>query len=1043
MHDINASRSIYTICSLNYKMSTRQLNSLRLYKRKCGQRPIVTLTPISRTSAPLISLLSYQRRRGNISLLGVKSQQQQIRSLSTNTTTTTRTAITATTRCPFGYTVQIPINISPLPSLSLNSMYVHNKKFSTNALDERINSILDIPHGQLITSSHAREKAMNTVYSYLDWNNQEGTENATLIFRRIITEQKYIGEVNSSGDDPNNDEKYDDYHRHDNMITTGLIQKIIHSLTQNNPKNCVREIHDIVSLLKDHGYNHGHDHRNLHNERFPYNVFIGALTKCHRVDAAKYSTHLLQQALDQNNNDMMNGGSSEDYRSSYGIRTIINNTRKMIYNRSSDDDNASPDVQRSYLSETDTITFNSVISLWLNIACEESTAGNEAMRILNRMKGSYRLGNSIVKPNKLSFSMTMTAILRSDEHNAALSAEEVLQDMIYFYLNEKIDGDVYDEKPDKSMFDNIFHALLKSNQDNRSYHDREECLNRAYNLLEQMEQLGLLPDTLTYCSVIAIILSTKTNADAVYEIKKIIERMKNVHTSQINPNARVNTVCYNSLIKACTNNKDPKMAEGILRNMIHESQEGNDDVRPDIITWNSVLEAHAKSRSRHSVLEANRILHEMSTYDYIQPDKVTMSLMLIALTRSANRGDRNAGKQSLLILERMEAKYRDGNEFLKPDAFTYTQIINCIAKSQDPNCVAMATNVLDQMLTLRENPGREDLKADTATYNALLLAIANGDGADSASKFLKSMENSDSLIRPNVISYATVISAWAKSKDKNRVRKVFELLKKIEDDPNVNANTIVYSSALQVLAKSSDPKAVDNSLKILKDMEKRHVDDKSVRPNAYSYASVLEAIGNSRKKQLIATQTQQLLSRMIQNIESVEKDNVSYTIVFNNAIKAIEKSSDKNKSVKAKSIFELMKKLNESGKLNTSPTVRTYNAIIRCCAFTRGSDKDKRAAFDFALDAFTDLRKDQSILLDSYTYPSIFKACELLLGRDEKDYEVVKLLFYLCTQDGLVDALILNNLKNYLPRDVFKLVVQLERNETIPEEWSRNIKNNN
>ena len=44
----------------------------------------------------------------------------------------------------------------------------------------------------------------------------------------------------------------------------------------------------------------------------------------------------------------------------------------------------------------------------------------------------------------------------------------------------------------------------------------------------------------------------------------------------------------------------------------------------------------------------------------------------------------------------MEANYEEGNELLKPDMFTYTtQIIyNCIAKSNDPDCLSMAMDVL-------------------------------------------------------------------------------------------------------------------------------------------------------------------------------------------------------------------------------------------------------------------------------------------------------------------------------------------------------------
>ncbi len=899
-------------------------------------------------------------------------------------------------------------------------------------------------------------------------------------------------------------------------------------------KNCIKRTHELIQLLKKNDI--------YDDSTMPYNVIIGVLSKCQRLDCAKYSTHLLQEMLELNNRDFINGNlpslndndNNNNNNNNSGSNSNSNLDRasnpdsyNYHYNDYShentaiDDDHGGININslttknsRGNVNVTiaDTLTFNFIISAWMKLAPQEgSIAGREAMRVLNRMKGSYRLGNTNVKPNMLSFSMTITALLRSmdtmgidmgmgtgtynhltasdgdgaggefltnyrqrqqnekyqqkhqkqkqhQQHSSvAFHAEEVLQDMIYFYNeDQRINAQDYSGdnntnktvKPDKAIFDSVLNALVKLNRQEENQSVCEGYLKRAMGLLQQMEELGEKPDTLTYNSIIAIILRAKSAREAPKYIEEIIRTMKDNCSSGVNIHAKVKTITYNSLIKAYSSSNQSEKAEQVLRRMIDESDNGNLDVRPDTITWNSVIEAHAKSKSKNAVDNATRILHEMSSYDHVQLDRVTMSLMLIALSRSAGHGNKDAGKQAVLILDRMEAQYEAGNELMKPDMFTYTQTIHCIARAGGPNSLKMAMDILTKMNDLHLK-GRDDLKPDTVSSNAVLAAMANCETKDAATKaeeFLNNMEKSnDPTSQPNTKSYSTVISALAKSNEKDRVIRAENLLQRMEEGgANIAPNTVTYSTILQVLSKSNDPSAVERAMNILERMEESYASDKSVCPNSYTYNFVMETIANSKNAHKKALLAQDLLTKMVKLATSRE-DKKSYTIVFNSAIKAIEKSSEKNKAKKARGILKIMKTLSESGQLRAKPTVRTYNAIIRCCSFNSGSVKEKRAAFDIALDAFTDLREDKSIPPDKYTYPMMFKACERLLGKEEEDYDIVKILFYFCCEDGYVDGLILNNLKNYLPERVLEMILQKDqlgqvKFGSLPKSWGRNIR---
>ena len=93
--------------------------------------------------------------------------------------------------------------------------------------------------------------------------------------------------------------------------------------------------------------------------------------------------------------------------------------------------------------------------------------------------------------------------------------------------------------------------------------------------------------------------------------------------------------------------------------------------------------------------------------------------------------------------------------------------------------------------------------------------------------------------------------------------------------------------------------------------------------------------------------------------------------------------------------------------------IRTYNAFIRACVFTKGNQEDKKVAFTTAFKALQELREWEGVSPGLYTYPAIFRAGEELLGRSHKDLESLRSIFYLCCQEGLVDTLVMKNMVNF------------------------------
>jgi len=800
-----------------------------------------------------------------------------------------------------------------------------------------------------------------------------------------------------------------------------------------SPEQCPRQTLQIIGWMQEGG---------VVEERFmPYNNMISILTKCRNRQAALAVEGLL-------------------YR-------MIALEAEMEKDEKDDDILYNMDMNMNSNCRPDVITYNSAIATWMHIARSEEDAGDRAVKILNRMKGGFRMriGKSkgdgrdwsdegdmtTVKPNILSFSMAVNTVLRTKTNkiasDAALQAEDLLQDLIYFHRDTWWEEE--DLKEVKRNFDNVLEALNQCSQ------YEPEAAKRAVKLLRFMEhakEKDLLPDTKTYNTVVGA-LAKQGDKSSISEILDIITDMSRNLDDGKNEEAKVNTQTYNALIKAYVKHGQEKSAESILRQMQHEYDQGNHDVRPDSVTWNLVIEAHAKSQneraSHNTAIIMDQMLEFGKKHPDVKPDKVTITSMLKSLVRKATKGNKNSGRQAVNILDKMIESYSRGNQLMKPDKIIFSTVINCVAKCGTSDAGTEALLLLNRMQKMHEE-GYSNLKPDTVTLNTTLSALANtqtAEAANQAEKLLQAMlKSNDDDMAPNVQSYTLVISAWAKSGARESTKRIEQLLLEMEKvDDTSKPNTVTYSTVLNAFAKSNDPSSYDSAIRVLKRMEDGLI---NVVPNAFCYASVMECISKSRDRNSIPSKALILLRQLSNQSASGRTSKDSYTVVFNTAIKAIEKSSEKRKDKVAKQFLTLMKEAHESGAVKAPLNVRTYNAAIRACAFTKGSDNAKSEAFNTAFDTLNELRSAKNTSPDLYTYPAMIRASEELLGRSDNELEQIRSIFHMCCEDGLVDALLLKNLVNFLPKDFMRSLLRTEKEPSqvrlndLPREWKSDIYTN-
>jgi hypothetical protein len=167
-------------------------------------------------------------------------------------------------------------------------------------------------------------------------------------------------------------------------------------------------------------------------------------------------------------------------------------------------------------------------------------------------------------------------------------------------------------------------------------------------------------------------------------------------------------------------------------------------------------------------------------------------------------------------------------------------------------------------------------------------------------------------------------------------------------------------------------------------------------------------------------------------------------LTYHNLLTAVkELSAVTDKAERSRKILFRMHQLYDSGVGDVEPTSRTYNMVILSICKTEGNEEHKNAAYQMALKTLKEMRQAgrEKIAPNQYTYPAMFTACADLLQPEKGNKHILE-IFLLCCKDGLLDAKVLNLLKQMAPdilarfaRPTSSGVIELS---DFPTEWSAN-----
>jgi hypothetical protein len=321
-------------------------------------------------------------------------------------------------------------------------------------------------------------------------------------------------------------------------------------------------------------------------------------------------------------------------------------------------------------------------------------------------------------------------------------------------------------------------------------------------------------------------------------------------------NLKPNLFSYNAVIDAWCRSRDKISASsafGVLQLLLKDST-----VKPDAFSFNTVLIAFSRSQLPGAAVKAERLLRDWedaseSGLVAVKPDCMSYSALIAAWARSGEQGAANRAEQLLLLMEHRAAA---GNTRMAPNTITYNTVIDAWARSREGTFGARKAEALLRRMQDQYEAGSKLVQPNSITWNAVLNAWAKSGTrccAYQAQKYLDQMwavhRSGNKRVRPDARSYNTVISAISKSQNVGKAQLALRVLRKMEKLHKegvllFSPDGITYNAVLQSCAVSSDfdersrMKALDTAMFTWEEV----IDRPDIKPNHLTYEVYLKAV---------------------------------------------------------------------------------------------------------------------------------------------------------------------------------------------------------
>ncbi len=342
---------------------------------------------------------------------------------------------------------------------------------------------------------------------------------------------------------------------------------------------------------------------------------------------------------------------------------------------------------------------------------------------LNELESKYaELQDEALRPNTISYNACLSSFSRAKNEKDARRCEGILKRM-----QERSDGEYL--RPDSFTMTNVISTWGHCGNPERA----ENVLNTMQSLYEQGD-MTMKPTVVSFGSVI----NSWAQKGKVERAQAIVDHMEQLMDVEGYEEMRPNTVIYNTLINCYAKSKRPDSVtkvQDILAKMNKSKSEGHLFATPTTTTYNSVLATflHCGGDNYGKAKDLLKKMEEVSNEDSsIELTAVTYTTFLRILANS------KVTKKTLIaegILERME-KGNLENAKLRPNNFTYDATLQVCKKSASQDYRVRRHALLLAVKTLTKMQELNYIKPTSYTYAEFFSAIGALTAGDELVKLL-------------------------------------------------------------------------------------------------------------------------------------------------------------------------------------------------------------------------------------------------------------------------------------------------------------------
>ena len=531
--------------------------------------------------------------------------------------------------------------------------------------------------------------------------------------------------------------------------------------------------------------------------------------------------------------------SDVDIDSDHGSVIALASTFDAISKPGQGFDDAARQLVRAMGSSANAITFTVLIDSFAR--SESKDAGAKAEAVLLEMIRLYEAGNNNICPTTATWNAVMNAHSKSGQRDSGERAMALLNRM----KDVHVSGSSSEIKPDATSFSTCIDTFGNSGDRNAGY--RSEELLAEMDELHRVGDNSMRPSLICYSAAISAWARSRAK-DAGHRAEALLERMQEMHSEgddQIRPNEQ----CYGAVLDAYAKGGDSFNAERFLSKLeaIYEAgDEAADPRRQNYI--NSVIDSIVRSRQKNAPDRCMALLKRMKEKYGLEPCVRTRNSLINAVAKAGKPN--SAEKAESMLLEMLNTKIED----LMPSTVTFNICIDAWSRSRSPDAPKRAKRLLNQMQELNSK-GFTFIKADVVSYSACISAWGrsrNENGAERSEQILSQMQSlyeatGDEDIRPNIVSLSAVISAWASRAKGNSTaaQRAHDILE-WANSRGIKPNTVTFNSVITALSRSGQKDSAQKGHNLLARMKRLYQESElDVKPSRVTYNSVISCYASS------------------------------------------------------------------------------------------------------------------------------------------------------------------------------------------------------